>query len=384
MNYKLAEIYYGAKSGKDINKEWFVYYYYKHPTTGKFVRFKERKGINRFKSIKERTEQAKLLQQAINEELRAGFNPFLENNSATDQRTFVEALAYALEIKKKFRLERTYIEYKSQLKFIKQSIVACGFDTMNITEVSRRHIKPVLYHIKENNSINTYNKYLSLLKSLFSVLVDDEIIEVSPVHGIKNEKKPETVGYKTLNSDLKSRVKTLMYEHSFAFGVIGEIIYDTGIRPKEILNLKWENINQNELTITVIGTESKNQKTRIVPIRRQLLDKILLHYKNCNNPDHEWYLFGNKNTLESGPKPFHRNRLTEHWHNVVHVTGGIDSSFKLYGLKHTGSDDKIMAGLPIEYLKDLYGHHSTKMTRVYAKKMQEKAAQVIRDTSPDF
>lgn len=384
MNYKLADIYYGAKSGKDINNEWFVYFYYKHPTTGKFIRFKERKGINRYKTIKERTEHAKLLQQAINEELIAGFNPFSEYNPVTDQRTFIEALDYALEIKKKFRPERTYIEYKSQLKFIKQSIVACGYDTMNITEVSRKHIKPILYHIKENNSINTYNKYLSLLKSLFTVLVDDEIVEVSPVHGIKNEKQPEKVGYKSFEADIKLKIKELMYADCFAFGLIGEIIYDTGIRPKEVLSIKWNHVNGQDLTITIFGKDSKNDKTRIVPIRQSLYDKIIVHYQNCNNPDKEWFLFGDKDNLESGPKIFHRNRLSDRWHEVVHLGGGIDTSYKMYALKHTGADDKIMAGLPIEYLKDLYGHHSTKMTRVYAKKMQEKAAQVIRDTSPDF
>ena len=150
MNYKLADIYYGKKGGKDINKEWFVYYYYKHPTTGKYVRIKEKKGINRYKTIKERTEHAKLLQQAINEELKSGFNPFATIDSMYGK-SFIEALDYALEIKKKYRPERTYIEYRSQLKFIKEAIAKCGIGDMSINDISRRHTKPVLYQNKENN-----------------------------------------------------------------------------------------------------------------------------------------------------------------------------------------------------------------------------------------
>ena len=75
--YKLAEIYYGKKNGKDIKKAWYVYYSFLNPETGKYKVFQEKRGINRYKTIKERTAEAIMLRDAINADLKDGFNPFL-------------------------------------------------------------------------------------------------------------------------------------------------------------------------------------------------------------------------------------------------------------------------------------------------------------------
>lgn len=382
--YKLAEIYFGKKNGKDIEKPWYVYYSYLNPETGKFKVFQEKKGINRFKTIKERTEEAKKLRDAINLDLKEGFNPFSSTQTnILNQQSFVQALDYALEKKKMYRIERTYIEYKSQLKFIKLAIEECGFSELPILEIKRAHIKQVLYKIIQTKSINTYNKYLLTLKSLFSVLVDDEIIEASPVHGIKMEKKAETEGFKSFDADHKKQIKELLYKDCFAFGLIGELIYETGIRPNEILNLKWQDIDHQELTIIVTAASSKNSKIRVVPIKERISEMLKKLYLDNNSPNLDWFLFGEHHSLSSGPNRFNRNRLSERWRRVLD-SANLPPEYKLYGLKHTGADDKIMAGVDLEYLKDLYGHHSTKMTRIYAKKIKEKGADVIRRSAPDF
>lgn len=384
--YKLAEIYYGTKDGKDIKKPWYVYYSFLNPETGKYQVFQVKKGINREKTIRERTALAVALRDAINQLLKDGFNPFvtMEGNLAdVNRKTFIEALDYALEKKKLYRIERTIIEYRSQLKFIKEAIIKCGLGEIDITEIKRSQIKSLLYEIRKTKSINTYNKYLLTLKSLFSVLVEDEIIEVSPIHGIKQEKRPESNQYKSFDQDTKKKIKELLYQDSFAFGLIGEIIYDTGIRPNEILNLKWKDIDHDNLTIVVSGASSKNSKMRVVPIKARISEMLQKLYLDNNSPKLDWFLFGNHLTLESGPIRFNRNRLSERWRKVMDA-GGLSDDIKLYALKHTGADDKIMAGVDLEFLKDLYGHHSTQMTRIYAKKVIAKGAEVIRDKSPDM
>lgn len=121
-----------------------------------------------------------------------------------------------------------------------------------------------------------------------------------------------------------------------------------------------------------------------VPLVKERISEMLKQlYLDNNSPKKDWFLFGNQASLASGPSRFNRNRLSERWRRVLDA-GELPTDLKLYGLKHTGADDKIMAGVDLEYLKDLYGHHSTKMTRVYAKKIKEKGAQVIRDSAPDF
>jgi integrase len=383
MNFKLAQIY---NANKSLKKPWYVYFSYIDPTTGKYKRFIEKRGINRLKSYKERMEEATNLRDAINLDLKEGWNPFANVQTAfleLNQKTFIQALDYALEKKKLYRIERTYIEYKSQLKYIKVAIEQCGLTEYPITNIKRAQIKQVLYKIMQSKSVNTYNKYLLTLKSLYTVLVEDEIIEASPVHGIKMEKKAETAGYKSFDLETKKTIKDLLYQDSFVFGLIGEIIYETGIRPNEILNLKWQDIDHSNLALVVTGESAKNSKIRIVPIKERISKMLKKLYLNNSSPNADWFLFGDQATLASGPSRFNRNRLSERWRKVLDA-GKLPTDLKLYGLKHTGADDKIMAGVDLEYLKDLYGHHSTKMTRIYAKKIKEKGAEFIRKNAPDF
>ena len=77
-----------------------------------------------------------------------------------------------------------------------------------------------------------------------------------------------------------------------------------------------------------------------------------------------------------------RDTATKLWKKIVMDTLGIQKY--LYALKHTGADSKILAGIPIEALKDMYGHTSVLMTEKYARKIKEVHREKIIKSSPDF
>ena len=52
--------------------------------------------------------------------------------------------------------------------------------------------------------------------------------------------------------------------------------------------------------------------------------------------------------------------------------------------KHSGTDTKILAGVGLESLQELYGHTSKVTTAIYAKKVKEVYRQEIIDKSPEF
>lgn len=403
-NYKAAEIYYGKKHGKDIKKPWYVYFSYRNPATEKFKVFQEKRGINRFETLKDRTAEACKLRDAINLDLKDGFNPFVTIQAAvklSNTKTFAEAMEYALERKRKTKAHKTFIDYRSMLKYITQVSVKLGLANLDIQDIKRRQIKGIMYELQDELKLkpHRYNAYLVTIKAMFTVLLDDEIIEMSPAHGIKSEAEPEPEGFATM-SDEKVKIKELIYADSFQFGLFCETIYESGIRPNEILGLQWNKIDYKNLEIKILPSViienriekvSKNLKMREVPVKESLLEKYKLVYDlSCKALEleklpEEWFIFSNKDSLISGPGRLHRQRITERWSRVVHAEGsGIDKSKKLYGLKHTGTDDKIMADIPLEALKDQYGHYSEKMTRRYAKKLKGKNADILRRDTPDF
>jgi site-specific recombinase XerD len=56
----------------------------------------------------------------------------------------------------------------------------------------------------------------------------------------------------------------------------------------------------------------------------------------------------------------------------------------MYAMKHLGANKKILAGLDIDSLRELYGHSSKLMTEKYATVIKELHRKEILDKSPDF
>lgn len=389
VNYKPAKLFHGAPRNKpaDIKKEWYIYAYAINPATGMLKRFIRKGGINYAHTIKERRAIGAALIKATNELLAEGWNPFIEIQlKPKDVRPFNEMIDHALELSKKKLANKSWLGYRSNLKFVKEAAIRTGVATIPIQEIKRKHIQIVFRDLLNNGISNKrYNKFLVCLKSMFTTLMDDDIdlIENDPIHGMKSLPVEETTSFESLEK-VKDKIKELTYKDSFMFGLICQTLYETGIRPNEILALKWENINRERLTFRVASASAKNKKSREVPVKQSLID--LYDKAREQNPSAVpgWYIFCDPHTLLSGSKRLHRERLTERWARVVHKEGKLDKKYKMYALKHTGADDKIEAGIDLEHLKDLYGHHSTNMTRIYARKIKEKGGQSIRDQSPEY
>ncbi len=72
--YRLAKLY---DANNDLSNQWFVYFYYKHPESGKFIRF--RKVIsNRILTKSGRRDKAHNLIKELNLKLKQGWNPYAQ------------------------------------------------------------------------------------------------------------------------------------------------------------------------------------------------------------------------------------------------------------------------------------------------------------------
>jgi hypothetical protein len=82
-----------AEEKKEVlSKNWYVYYSFRNPTSGKLKRQVNIKaGANKFKTKKERFAFLKTMQLALLELLEYGFNPY-EDNSALEQEMFSQEI----------------------------------------------------------------------------------------------------------------------------------------------------------------------------------------------------------------------------------------------------------------------------------------------------
>lgn len=332
--------------------------------------------------IRERKAQAEATAAVLYEALLDGWDPRLNKyplfTAQPDARmTFGDMLDYALRKKAATLSKYSLYDYRGCVRFIQSAAPAY----MTATDIERRDIRAIMdaAKLKFGWSSKARNKYLTLLKALLSVLVDDELLKISPAAGIKNEPEEAYIGYRRATDEEQQRIVAHIATVSPAFLGYLLFIYQDGIRRKEALLLQFRDVNLERLEIRIRPEVAKTNRERICPITPE----IMALFRDINLPKlpPNWYIFS-CDGFKPGPKPYHPNTPTGWWRREVIKGLGIDC--KMYSLKHKGADDKIRAGIPLDVLRSLYGHGSTQMTENYAREMREQYKQQIIDKAPGF
>ena len=377
-NYTLCEIKYGAPKGKpkNIKKPWLVEYYYRNPETGEMERQQKRGGINRIHTLKERIEAAKQLAQAIDEMNASGQN----NPFATKQSFFASAqsqdvlnkmpisTAFDFAIEKNIKRWRhtTYTSRKNVLKHILEGFKDLGYDSLQIGQVKRIHVKQVLEHCWDKRGFGSkqYNNYLETIKSTLTTLVKNDVIETNPAEYIDPEPTEDGSVHVPLTALELFRVSEYLKRVDYDFYIFCKAINGTLVRPNELLGLKVKNIDFEESRMLITPLNSKTGKMQWVGIPHDLLEAMK---DTCHGYNPEYYVWS-KGMLP-GDVRLHRNRASELWLKYVKNDLGINKT--MYALKHSEIDDRLNALLDISKgiseIQKQARHSSAKMTLVYDK-----------------
>lgn len=350
--------------------------------------FRYKKDINNPRSKGQRRMSAETAADILWQELNKGWNPLQSRYPIVEaelrrQRTmgFNEALDYCYKEKEKILSFGTLYNYKHTRNVIKTAALNCGYHDRKITDVHRKDIRLIVDQAKEdeNWAPKTRNKNLGMLKAMLSVLVDKDIIALNPAHKIKLDREPPRVTYQRLSEDEKEKIVEHLTEVAPDYLDFIYFIYDTGIRPKELLLIRIADIRLLKREIVVRAEVSKTNRERIIPVTDDMLS--ILVKRDINNLSKGWYLFSN-NGFKPGPDPFWPTAGGRWWRKYVQKDLGITA--KLYGLKHSGADAKLLAGIDIRTLKSLYGHSSEQMTEKYLEQLHEIHKQKIIEKAPSF
>jgi len=372
----------------DPLKPWFIFFRY----NGKLIRKKY--GINYIENLKKKEAEANLICEALLQKLKNGWNPLLPDfvNSQSNL-TLIEALDFALGKKKLTLAAKTKIDYSCTVKFTKQAIKDLLFENLMVIETKRIHIKLILEKIKNTRkwSNKSYNKNLGYLKAILSELMQWDIIETNPAHGIKSMKVGEIMANIPATDDEIVKIKEKILSDFPNFYVYLISIFHTGIRPEELLHIQLKMVNLEKNQIVLPPEITKTEIERIVPINPFL--KAYYQEMNIQNEDPEFFLFGSKREFSNrglkkdldfipGPKRLNRDAASKLYRKLVKIDLGISAN--MYSLKHLGANKKILAGVELDALRELYGHTSKMMTLRYAKVVKEVNRKQILEKSPDF
>ncbi|MGB3452984.1 MAG: tyrosine-type recombinase/integrase [Moheibacter sp.] len=372
----------------DLSKQWYIHFRF----NGKQKRIKA--GINRFSTFKERESEAETLCKIVHNELKRGWDPFSGVQSFNRKEVlFIDALDFALEKKKSALAKKSYFDYRTCLRHSKESIMDLRLDHLFVSDVTRFHIKSIMEQtqIRRKWSNKAYNKNLGYFKSIISELIEWELIDSNPAHGIRTKKIAETPGHIPPTDYEQNLIRMKLIEADPNFFRFVQLIYHTGIRPGEVLKMRIKDISLSKQLIVLPPNNTKTLKYRAVPINNHLY-RIFMEMDLHQHPD-DYFLFGSFRKpgmgnvgkypdFVPGPTKIRVDTATARWRKYVKKELGIQKN--LYSEKHKGANDKIIAGIDLDALRELYGHRSKMMTEKYAKIVKDIYRKQIIDKSPEF
>jgi integrase/recombinase XerC len=251
----------------------------------------------------------------------------------------------------------TVLAYENDLKQFFEFSEVDKIEDLN--EFNHQLIRSWLVNLIENNYSNkSVNRKLSSLRSFVKWCKKNDFITNNQFKKIIAPKVEKRLPVFVRESEIEKEKIELFFDNTFAGKrncLIIEVLYLTGIRLSELINLKIDNISND--SIKVLG---KRNKERLIPIStelsRQIVDYLLLrNLINCNESN----LF----VLENGKKIYDKlvyriinNYLSSHT-NLEKRSPHV--------LRHTFATHMMNSGVGLEVLKNLLGHANLSATQVY-------------------
>ncbi|NFM56675.1 integrase [Clostridium botulinum] len=228
-----------------------------------------------------------------------------------------------------------------------------------INSITTNDLRMYLAYTCKDKKPSTTNTKISMLKSFFTWLVNEEYITKNPMSKIK-----QTKVNKKLRGFLNQEELEILRENCITLRekALFEFLFSTGCRLDEIYKTNINNINWNERSLHVIG---KGTKERIVYFT--VKSKIYLQNYLKSRKDNISALF------VTSKKPYHRlgKRSIEREVNKISNRAGFTKSVFPHLLRHSMATAAINNGISITTVQKLLGHESPETTLIYADLNQE-------------
>ena len=279
-------------------------------------------------------------------------------------------LEYLLVVKK--HSDNTIINYKNDITNFLE------FNSFNI-DVSRDDISNYLKYLYDSGvSKSSIARKLSSLRMFYDYLVKKDIVKVNYFMMFKNPKKDRGLPKYVKEDDIDkmfSVPNTRVWIGQRNLLII-RMLYATGIRVSELVNIKLNDINNSDRTIKILG---KGDKERIVVFgnnTKEALDDYLARGRREVDIHDSEYLFLNKdgNRLSS--------RYVRKILDDIILKASIEMHVSPHMLRHTFATGMLNNGADLVSVKDLLGHESLNTTSIYTHVSDDKIREVYNSAHP--
>lgn len=231
--------------------------------------------------------------------------------------------------------------------------------------------------IEASVSTRTVNRKLSSLKSYFKFLLKEGILIENPMQKVLPPKSSKRLPVFIDEGAMNILLDEIEFGEDFngkRDKLIIELLYFTGMRLNELINIKIEDLNFVKKTIKILG---KRNKERILPLNFKIVNRIedYMVMRNEENTQ-ENYLF----ITNSGKKLYEK-----FVYRVVNSYLGMVSTINKKSphiLRHTFATHMLNNGADLNAIKEILGHANLSATQIYTHNTIEKLKRVYNKAHP--
>ncbi len=257
------------------------------------------------------------------------------------------------------------------------------FESISLLSVKSEHLSKFIEWISMAGlSPRTQARIISGIRSFYSYLIIEKIIEENPSELLETPrlptKLPDTLSFDEIERMISS-IDRSTYEGERNVAML-EVMYGSGLRVSELINLKISTIFFSDEFIRIIG---KGNKERLVPASSVSLHRISHYLKNVRvhmniQHGHEDVVFLNRRGA----------KMTRNMAFIIvkqaAARANIKKNISPHTLRHSFATHLIEGGADLRAVQEMLGHASITTTEVYVHMSSDYLRQNLEGYHPRY
>ena len=251
------------------------------------------------------------------------------------------------------------------------------YGTEDLTQVKTTMVKSYVVHMKgeglENRSIN---RKLSTLRTFYKYCLRENLVEKSPMTGIKALKQPKALVKFVTETDINK----VSFGEEADFPTVRdhllfEMLYQTGMRQAELRGLKDGDVDKTGMKLKIHG---KRNKDRFVPLSSQMI-KLIEQYQALR--DATFTAKADRLLLNDKGEEMSPSYV---YNKVHHMLEGVTTLKQKspHVLRHTFATHLLDEGASLVAIQKLLGHEDLATTQIYAHNTIEQLKKIHKQAHP--
>ena len=222
---------------------------------------------------------------------------------------------------------------------------------------------------KKNLKTSSVNRKISTLKNYLKFLHTEKIIDqidFQEFESLSSVKKIPKAISKSQMEQIFEDLKKSKQTNAGLYILILKLIYLSGLRISEALNLKWSDINHQDNSIYVYGKGSKERKVFII-------NDYLVQLKNLEKNNQYIFTINKKKISTRSVNKFLQN---------CYDNSLIKNKLSSHIFRHSFATTMLENNADIRHIQKLLGHSSISTTEIYTKVAKSMKKRVLDSYHP--